>query len=237
MIFSGNMANMANNIRQSKLFTRTKKESPADEVSKNAEYLIRGGFIHKEMAGAYVYLPLGLRVIEKIKNIIREEMNTIGGQELSMTALQEKASWEKTGRWSDEVVDVWFKTKLKNETEVGLGCTHEEPITEMLKEYISSYRDLPFYVYQIQTKFRNELRAKSGILRGREFLMKDLYSFCKDENEHNEFYEKAKKSGERADILLKIAKKKKKKAFDDKKFAIIALGFLEFEQPELFEES
>ena len=183
---------MANNIRQSKLFTRTKKESPADEVSKNAEYLIRGGFIHKEMAGAYVYLPLGLRVIEKIKNIIREEMNTIGGQELSMTALQEKASWEKTGRWSDEVVDVWFKTKLKNETEVGLGCTHEEPITEMLKEYISSYRDLPFYVYQIQTKFRNELRAKSGILRGREFLMKDLYSFCKDENEHNEFYEKSK---------------------------------------------
>jgi prolyl-tRNA synthetase len=179
-------------MRQSKLFTKTKKESPTDEVSKNAELLIRGGFIYKEMAGVYAYLPLGLRVIDKIKNIIKEEMNTIGGQELSMTALQEKKSWEKTDRWSDEKIDVWFKTKLKNETELGLGCTHEEPITQMLTNYVDSYRDLPFYIYQIQTKFRNELRAKSGILRGREFLMKDLYSFCKDEKEHNEFYEKSK---------------------------------------------
>lgn len=109
-----------------------------------------------------------------------------------MTALQEKKSWEKTDRWSDEKIDVWFKTKLKNDTELGLGCTHEEPITQMLTNYISSYRDLPLYVYQIQTKFRNELRAKSGILRGREFLMKDMYSFSKDEKEHDEFYEKSK---------------------------------------------
>ena len=179
-------------MRQSKLFTKTRKEVPADETSKNAELLTRGGFIHKEMAGVYTYLPLGLRVLKKIENIIREEMNAIGGQEISMTALQDPELWKKTDRWSDEKVDVWFKTKLKNDTEVGLGCTHEEPITNLMTNFISSYRDLPLFAYQFQTKFRNELRAKAGILRGREFLMKDMYSFCKDEKEHNEFYEKSK---------------------------------------------
>src|SRR3989344_116753 len=179
-------------MRQSKLFTKTRKEAPADEVSRNAEFLIRGGFIHKEIAGVYTYLPLGLRVIEKLKNIIREEMNAIGGQEISMTTLQDKELWEKTGRWSDDVVDCWFKTKLKNDTELGLGCSHEEPLSVMLTNFVNSYRDLPLYVYQIQTKFRNELRAKSGILRGREFLMKDMYSFCRDQKEHDEFYEKSK---------------------------------------------
>jgi prolyl-tRNA synthetase len=172
-------------MRQSKLFTKTRKEAPADETSKNAELLTRGGFIHKEMAGVYTYLPLGLRVLNKIENIIREEMNAIGGQEISMTALQDPELWKKTDRWSDEKVDVWFKTKLKNDTELGLGCTHEEPITNMMTNFISSYRDLPLFAYQFQTKFRNELRAKAGILRGREFLMKDMYSFCKDETEHN----------------------------------------------------
>jgi len=179
-------------MRQSKLFTKTRKEAPADEVSKNAELLTRGGFIHKEMAGVYTYLPLGLRVLKKIEDIVREEMNAIGGQEISMTALQDPEIWKKTDRWSDEKVDVWFKTKLKNDTEIGLGCTHEEPITNMMTNFISSYRDLPTFAYQFQTKFRNELRAKAGILRGREFLMKDMYSFCKDETEHNEFYEKSK---------------------------------------------
>ena len=182
----------SNSIRQSELFTKTRKEAPSDEISKNAELLSRGGFIHKEMSGAYAYLPLGLRVIKKLENIIREEMNAIGGQEVSMTVLQEPEIWKKTGRWSDENVDVWFKTHLKNNTELGLGCTHEEPITQMLTEYVSSYRDLPFYIYQIQTKFRNELRAKSGILRGREFLMKDMYSFSRSEKEHDAFYEKSK---------------------------------------------
>lgn len=177
---------------QSKLFTKTRKEAPADEVSKNAELLTRAGFIHKEMAGVYTYLPLGLRVLNKVENIIREEMNAIGGQEISMTALQDPELWKKTDRWSDEKVDVWFKTKLKNDTELGLGCTHEEPITNMMTNFINSYRDLPLFAYQFQTKFRNELRAKAGILRGREFLMKDMYSFCKDEAEHNEFYEKSK---------------------------------------------
>lgn len=181
-------------MRQSELFTKTKREAPKDEVSKNAKLLIRGGFVHKEMAGVYAFLPLGLRVFKKIEQIIREEMNAIGSQEVVLTALQEKELWEKTNRWSDDVVDNWFKTKLKNDTELGLGFTHEEPLTRLMKDHIASYRDLPRYVYQFQTKFRNESRAKSGIMRMREFVMKDLYSFSKNEEEHNEFYEKTKEA-------------------------------------------
>jgi prolyl-tRNA synthetase len=177
---------------QSQLFTKTRKEAPKDEVSKNAQLLIKGGFINKEMAGVYSFLPLGLRVLNKICNIIREEMNTIGGQELFLTSLQNKETWEKSGRFDDKVMDVWFKTKLKNDTELGLAPTHEEPLTALMKNHIRSYKDLPVYPYQIQTKFRNETRAKSGIMRGREFLMKDLYSFSKDEAEHQAFYDKAK---------------------------------------------
>lgn len=179
-------------MRQSKLFTKTRKEAPKDEVAKNAELLIRAGYIHKEMAGVYSLLPLGVRVMDKICKIIREEMNAIGGQELFLTVLQNKSVWEKTDRWSDEKVDNWFKTELKNGTELGLGFTHEEPLTALMRDHIRSFRDLPVYSYQIQTKFRNEARAKSGIMRGREFLMKDLYSFSRDEEEHNAFYEKCK---------------------------------------------
>ncbi len=179
-------------MKQSHLFTKTRKEAPRDELSKNAQLLIRGGFVNKELAGAYAYLPLGIRVINKINNIIREEMNAVGGQELIMTALQEKEVWERTGRWSDEVVDNWFKTTLKNGTELGLGFTHEEAIARMMKSHINSYKDLPVYVYQIQNKFRNESRAKSGLMRGREFLMKDLYSFSRDQAEHMAYYEKMK---------------------------------------------
>ncbi|MSR73036.1 prolyl-tRNA synthetase [Candidatus Parcubacteria bacterium] len=178
---------------QSSLFTKTRKEAPKDEVSKNADLLIRAGFIHKEMAGVYSYLPLGFRVLEKIANIVREEMNAIGGQEVSLTALQDKNVWEITGRWNDEIIDVWFKTNLKAGGELGLAPTHEEPFTSLMKNFIRSYRDLPLYTYQFQTKFRNEIRAKSGILRGREFLMKDLYSFSKNEEEHTIFYEKMSK--------------------------------------------
>jgi prolyl-tRNA synthetase len=181
-------------MRQSQLFTKTRKEAPKDEVSKNAELLIRAGFVHKEMAGVYAFLPLGLRVLNNIVEIIRDEMNKIGGQEVFLTALQDKNIWEKSGRWSDEVVDNWFKTELKNQSELGLGFTHEEPLTALMKNFVSSYRDLPKAVYQLQTKFRNEARAKSGIMRGREFLMKDLYSFSKDQKEHDEFYEKAKQA-------------------------------------------
>ncbi len=181
-------------MKQSRLFTKTRKEAPKDEVARNAELLIRAGFIHKEMAGVYSFLPLGLRVMKKIEGIIREEMNKIGGQEVSLTALQDKKLWEITGRWGDAVVDNWFKTKLKNDTEVGLASTHEEPLTSILSEYTKSFRDLPVSVYQFQTKFRNEQRAKSGILRGREFLMKDLYSFSRDEKEHDEFYKRAQQA-------------------------------------------
>ena len=183
---------MTNNMRQSQLFTKTRKEAPADEVSKNAELLIKAGYVNKEMAGVYSYLPLGLRVLKKIENIIREEMDAIGGQEITMTSLQEKETWEPTDQWNDANVDVWFKTKLKNDTELGLAVTHEAPMTKMLKGFIQSYRELPQYIYQFQTKFRNETRAKSGIMRCREFVMKDLYSFDVDEAAHLAFYEKTK---------------------------------------------
>ncbi len=178
-------------MRQSKLFTRTRREAPADEAAKNAQLLIRAGYVHKEMAGVYDYLPLGLRVIEKIKGIVREEMNAIGGQEIIMSSLQRKEVWEPTDRWSDDKVDVWFKSKLAAGGDVGFGWSHEEPITDMMKQFIASYRDLPAYVYQFQTKLRNELRAKSGIMRGREFVMKDMYSYTLDETTHKVFYDSA----------------------------------------------
>lgn len=178
-------------MRVSQLFTKTSKTAPGDEVAKNAQLLIRAGFIHKEMAGVYAYLPLGLRVLENIKQIVREEMNGIGGQEVMMTALQPRDIFEKTDRWDDAKVDNWFKTKLANGTELGLGLTHEEPIVDALAPYVNSYKDLPIFVYQIQNKFRNELRAKSGLLRGREFVMKDMYSLARSQEEHLELYERA----------------------------------------------
>jgi prolyl-tRNA synthetase len=181
-------------MKQSQLFTKTKKESPADEVSLNAELLIKAGFINKEMAGVYSYLPLGLRVINKIENIIREEMNKIGGIEMRTAVLQNKEIWEKSNRWDDKVVDNWFKTKFKNGGEVGLSFTNEEAYSNILKQYINSYKDLPVYPYDFKSIFRNETRSKSGILRGREFYWKALYSFSKDETEHNLFYEKAKQA-------------------------------------------
>jgi len=176
-------------MRVSKLFTRTSKTAPGDETAKNAQLLIRAGFIHKEMAGVYAYLPLGLRVLENIKRIVREEMNAIGGQEVAMTTLQPRDIWEKTDRWDDKKVDNWFKTKLANGTELGVGLTHEEPIVDAVSGFVRSYKDVPFFVYQIGPKFRNELRAKSGLLRGREFIMKDMYSFSATQEEHEAKYE------------------------------------------------
>jgi prolyl-tRNA synthetase len=176
-------------MRLSTLFTRTAKNAPADEVSKNAQLLIRAGYVYKVMAGVYAYTPLGLKVLENIKQIVREEMNAIGGQELVMTSLQKKETWEVTGRWDDEAVDVWFKTRLKDDSELGLAYSHEEAILEMMQQYIKSYKDLPTAVYQFQTKLRNELRAKSGIMRGREFVMKDLYSLHATEEDMDAYYE------------------------------------------------
>lgn len=176
-------------MKQSQLFTKTRKEAPADEVAKNAQLLIQAGYIFKNMAGAYTFLPLGLRVIENINKIIREEMDAIGGQEMHMPSLQDSSLWKKTDRWSEEKVDVWFKTELKTGGEVGFGWTHEEVITDIMRQYVSSYKDLPFSAYQIQRKFRNEMRAKSGIMRTREFDMKDLYSFSATQEQHDVFYE------------------------------------------------
>ena len=181
-------------MRLSKTFIKTLREAPKDEVAKNGAFLTRAGYIHKEMAGVYDYLPLGLLVIENIKNVVREELNKLGCQELLMSALQNPAPWEKSGRFSDQEVDIWFKTELSSGGVLGLAPTHEEPITELMKSYISSYKDLPLYVYQFQTKFRNEFRAKSGILRGREFLMKDLYSFHASEEDLDDFYAKVEKA-------------------------------------------
>jgi len=177
-------------MRQSHLFTKTRRETPADEVSKNAELLIRGGFIHKELAGVYSYLPLGLRVLKKIENIIREEMDKVGGQEVLMSSFQPKENWEKTGRWK-EMNDL-YKVADSSGREVALGPTHEEIVVPILKNYVSSHRDFPVAIYQIQNKFRMELRAKSGILRSREFMMKDMYSFHTGTEDFENFYNKMK---------------------------------------------
>ena len=176
-------------MKQSQLFGKTTKDVSKDETSINAQYLIRGGFVDKSMAGVYTYLPLGKRVLSKIENIIREEMDAIGGQEILMPALLKKEDWQITGRWD---IDVMMKVKTFFDKEYGLGWTHEEVVTPLAKKYARSYKDFPFSLYQIQTKFRSEKRAKSGILRGREFSMKDLYSFHTNEEDLNNFYDQSK---------------------------------------------
>jgi prolyl-tRNA synthetase len=179
-------------MRQSQLFTRTRREAPKDEVSKNAQLLIRGGYIHKEMAGSYSYLPLGIRVIEKIKSIVREEMDSIGGQEMAMATLHPSEPWKQTGAW--DKVDVIFKISSRTEKEYTIGQSEEEIVTPIVKEYVSSYKDLPVAVYQIGQKYRDELRAKSGIMRGREFCMKDMYSFHETQADFDLFYARAKEA-------------------------------------------
>ncbi len=175
-------------MRQSFLFTKTRRKVGAKEKSLNASLLIKAGFIDKLSAGVYTYLPLGLRVLRKIEDIVRQEMNNIGGQEILMPAMTSKENWELTKRW--EGFDALFKFKGYDEKEYALGATHEEVVTPLLKKFVFSYKDLPKYVYQIQTKFRNEPRAKAGLLRGREFSMKDLYSFHADEKDLADYYEK-----------------------------------------------
>ena len=177
-------------MQQTKLFTKTIKEAPKDETSLNARLLMQAGFVDKLMAGVYTFLPLGLRVLNKIENIIREEMNAIDGQEILMPALQPKENWDKTDRW-ESMDDILYKFKGANQRELTLGSTHEEIITPLMSKFVNSYKDLPFSAYQFQTKFRNEERAKSGLLRGREFRMKDLYSFHTDQDDLDQYYEKA----------------------------------------------
>ncbi|NTW21999.1 prolyl-tRNA synthetase [Candidatus Falkowbacteria bacterium] len=179
-------------MRQSKFFTKVSRDLPKDEESYNAQVLIRAGFIDKVGAGIYTILPLGLRVLSKINLIIREEMDRIGGQELLMPGLNPKEVWQATGRW--EGFDALFKLKGSDSKEYALGATHEEIVTPLAKKHIFSYKELPVYLYQIQTKFRNEKRAKAGLIRGREFLMKDLYSFHTDEDDLSRFYKLAQKA-------------------------------------------
>lgn len=176
-------------MRLSHLFTKTSKSIPHDADSVNAKYLVQGGFVHQEMAGVYSWLPLGLRVLRKVEAIIREEMNDLGAQEVLMSSLQPKENWLQTDRW--DAVDVLFKIPSQTKKEYALGPTHEEIVTPLVKSFISSYKDLPLAIYQIQTKFRDELRAKSGVLRGREFGMKDLYSFHTSQEDLEKFYAKA----------------------------------------------
>lgn len=175
----------------SKLFGKTSKTVSADEESVNAQFLIRGGFVNKQMAGVYNYLPLGLRVLTKIQNIIREEMNAVGGNEILMPAMTQKSSYTQTGR---DKMDVLFHLKGRDESDLVLNPTHEEVVTPLAQKYTFSYRDLPVAVYQIQNKFRNEPRAKSGLLRGREFNMKDMYSFHVSKESVDEYYEKVKEA-------------------------------------------
>lgn len=175
-------------MRYSQLFGKTSKSIPADAESINAKLLTQAGFINKELSGIYTFLPLGYRVLRKIEEIVREEMNLLGGQEILMPVLSSIENWQKTGR---DKLDVDILYRLDN---LVLNPTHEEVVTPLAQKYTFSYRDLPFAVYQIQEKFRNEPRAKSGLLRGREFSMKDLYSFHKDETDLTDFYQNAIKA-------------------------------------------
>ncbi len=179
-------------MKQSQLFTRTLREAPRDEEVINAQLLIRAGYVDKLMAGVYSYLPLGLRVLRKIERIIREEMDAIGGQELLMPVLHPKQIWETTGGWKN--IDVLFKLKSRTDKEYALGQSEEEVVTPLVMQYVHTYQNLPLMVYQIHWKFRDELRAKSGILRGREFHMKDMYSFHESQEDFDRFYEIAKQA-------------------------------------------
>lgn len=178
-------------MRQSQLFTRGKREEAKEEVSENARLLLRAGFIDKLMAGTYSFLPLGLILMRKIERIIRDEMRSLGAQEVQLPALHPKSVWEKTGRWKYEEM---FKVTSRAGKDFALGWTHEEIMVYVAQKHIHSYKDLPFAAFQIQTKFRDELRAKSGLLRGVEFQMKDLYSFHVDEQDLEEYFEEVQRA-------------------------------------------
>lgn len=179
-------------MRYSQVFSKSSKSHPADAESVNAHFLVQGAFVHQEMAGVYSWLPLGLKTLRKVENIIREELNKIGAQEILMSALQPKENWQATNRW--DAVDVLFKVPSQTGKEYALGPTHEEIVTPLVKDFLSSYKELPLAVYQIQSKFRDELRAKSGVMRGREFGMKDLYSFHATQADLESYYEQVKQA-------------------------------------------
>lgn len=179
-------------MKQSQLFTKTEKHAPKGETSLNAQLLLRAGFVDKLMAGVYSYLPLGLRVLNKVRNIVREEMDAIGGQEILMATLHPSENWKKTKGWDN--VDVLFKLESRTKRQYALGQSEEEVVTPIAQRFISSYKDLPLSLYQIHWKYRDELRAKSGLLRGREFEMKDMYSFHENQEDFDRFYGIAKEA-------------------------------------------
>ncbi len=179
-------------MKQSTLFTKTQKNAPKDEITVNAQLLTRAGFVDKLMAGNYTYLPLGRRVLNKVRTVVREEMDAIGGQEIVMPTLHPSENWKTTGGWDN--IDVLFKIKSRTEKDYALGQSEEEIVTPLAKKFISSYKDLPMSLYQIHWKYRDELRAKSGLLRGREFEMKDLYSFHADQADFDRYYQIAKEA-------------------------------------------
>lgn len=179
-------------MKYSTLFGKTTRNGPKDEVTANAHLLTRAGFVEKLMAGAYTYLPLGLRVLDNISEIVRQEMDAIGGQELLMPMLHPKNNWVQTGGWDS--IDVLFKVKSRTDREYALGQSEEEIVTPLVMSRVNTYRDLPQHVYQIGWKFRDELRSKSGVMRGREFLMKDMYSFHEDQADFDRFYAIAKQA-------------------------------------------
>jgi len=175
-------------MRYSELFGKTAREAPKDESSANAQLLIKAGFVEKLFSGVFEILPLGLVVVKKISNIVREEMNAIGGQEVSLTSLQPKELWDEHGRW-EKLKGAMYQLRDSSGKDIGLGFTHEEPMVDLVRSRVNSYKDLPIYLYQIQNKFRDEPRPRSGLIRGREFLMKDLYSFSSSKEELDRFYE------------------------------------------------
>ena len=179
-------------MKATQFYFKTRKEISKDEVAISAILLTKANFIEKLTSGVYNFLPLGLRVIKKIEQIVREEMEAVGGQEILMALLNPRSNWEQTGRWDS--FKALFKLRSKYGSWFALAPTHEEIITPMVKNYIYSYKDLPLYLFHISDKFRDEPRSKSGILRGKEFIMKDLYSFHQDEKDLENYYEKVKRA-------------------------------------------
>lgn len=193
-------------MKQSELFTKTLRQPPKDEETINAQLLVRAGFVNKLMAGVYSYLPLGLLVLKKISQIVKEEMDAIGGQEILMPSLHPAEPWKKTGAW--DKVDVLFKLKSRTGKDYALGQSEEEVVTPLVMKNVQTYKDLPVSVYQIGWKYRDELRSKSGLLRGREFFMKDMYSFHEDQKDFERYYEIVKKAYlkilERVGLVAKV---------------------------------
>ena len=179
-------------MRYSKLFVRTLREAPNDAETTNHKLLTQAGFVDQLMAGVYTYLPLGLKTLRNIEQIVREEMNAVGGVEVLMPILHPKENWVTTGGWDN--IDVLFKIKSRTEKDYALGQSEEEVVTPLVMSRVNSYRDLPVAVYQIHWKYRDELRAKSGILRGREFFMKDMYSFHESQKDFDRYYKEVKEA-------------------------------------------